>query len=120
MKFILDACRGVAIVSLATAILAPFTPSAQAQSRRAECLLFVEGREIISGTCMFSPSGRDGSFEIMALNGSSFAQVHVDRPGVAQGYWNGGQYQGHAHDHLGTLTRNEACWSNETASVCAW
>ena len=120
MKFILDACRGAAIVLLAIAVLAPCIPSAQAQSRRAECLLFVEGQEIFSGTCMFSPLGRDGSFEIMSMNGSSFAQVHVDRPGVARGYWNGGQYQSHAHGNQGILTRKEACWSNRTASVCAW
>lgn len=120
MKFVFDACRGFAIVSLAIATLAPCVAIAQAPSKRAECLLFVEGREIIRGTCMFWPSGRDGSFQIMSLNGSSFAQVDVDRPGVAQGYWNGGNYQGRAHDHLGTLTRNEACWTSETASVCAW
>ncbi|MBX3598410.1 MAG: hypothetical protein KF874_12645 [Rhizobiaceae bacterium] len=119
MKFIFDVWLS-AVVLLFTAALAPSVPDAEAQGRRAECLLFIDGRDVIRGTCMFSPIGRDGSFQIMSLNGSSFAQVQVERPGVAQGYWNGGAYQGHAHDNLGTLTRKEACWSNDSASVCAW
>ena len=40
--------------------------------------------------------------------------------GIAEGSWNGEAYAGHAHDFLGTLYREDACWVNDIASVCAW
>ncbi len=88
--------------------------------RRVDCLLVVEGAELIRGPCTFTALDTDGGFTIAVLNGKWFAYVLVDRPGHAQGYWNGTAYGGHAHDPLGPLHREDACWVNDTASVCAW
>ena len=53
-------------------------------------------------------------------NGKYFADVLIDRPGVGEGYWNGTPYSKHAHSPLGLLYREDGCWVNKTASVCAW
>ncbi|MBK6467538.1 MAG: hypothetical protein IPL38_02300 [Rhodobacter sp.] len=88
--------------------------------RKADCLLVVQAEKLIGGSCMFTALDADGSFSISSLNGQFFAYVLVDRPGVARGYWNGAPYAGHAHDPLGQLRRDDACWVNDVASVCAW
>jgi hypothetical protein len=88
--------------------------------RDAECLLVVDGTELIRGTCKFTAIDGDGSFTVTGLNGKYFAYVLVGPPGQAAGYWNGTPYAGHAHDPLGDLWREEACWVNDRASVCAW
>jgi hypothetical protein len=88
--------------------------------RRAECLLVVDGAELIRGTCTFTPLDTDGSFTVAGLNGRYFAYVLIGDPGQASGYWNGTPYAGHAHDPLGDLQRIDACWVNDRASVCAW
>lgn len=88
--------------------------------RKADCLLVVGNEKLIGDTCMFTALDAGGSFSISSLDGQFFAYVLVDRPGVAQGYWNGTPYAGHAHDPLGTLRRDDACWVNDMASVCAW
>lgn len=101
--------------------LAAYSPTiASAQGRLVSCKLYVDGNQYISGKCRFSPIGRDGSFQIKAGNGKYFAQVHVSVPGVGIGYWNGEPYANHAHNDLGELMREDACWVNERASVCAW
>ena len=89
-------------------------------SRPAECLLVVEGQELIRGRCSFTPIDANGSFILSGLNGKYFAYVMVDQPGQAEGYWNGEPYAGHAHAPLGPLSREDACWVSDTASVCAW
>ena len=101
-------------------LLALAPAAAQAADRPAECLLVVMGQEVIRGTCLFTPLAKDGSFQIASMNGKFFAQVLMDRPGRGTGYWNGEPYAGHAHNPLGALKREDACWVNETASVCAW
>jgi len=90
------------------------------KGRPASCLLIVKGFEAIRGECEFSPRGKDGSFVISAYNGKYFAFVDIKRKGVASGYWNGTPYAGHAHSQLGTLYREEGCWVNNRASVCAY
>ena len=90
-----------------------------ALARPADCLLVVNAREIIRGRCEFE-ADRDGSFTIAGLNGQYFATVLIERKGVAQGYWNGEPYAGRAHTPLGRLYRQDACWVNDIASVCAW
>ena len=89
-------------------------------TRDADCLMVIEGQELIQGRCAFTPIDTDGSFILTGLNGKYFAYVVMDRPGVAEGYWNGTPYAGHAHAPLGTLRREDACWVNDIASVCAW
>ncbi len=80
----------------------------------------VDGQELIRGRCVFTPLDADGSFTIGGLNGKYFAYVLMERRGVAQAYWNGTAFSGRAQNPLGTVYREEACWVNDTASVCAW
>lgn len=109
---------------LALAAVAALTATAAAAEidvpRPADCLLVVQGQELIRGRCSFTPLDSDGSFTISGLNGKWFAYVLVESPGRAQGYWNGTPFAGHAHTPLGALHREDACWLNDTASVCAW
>ena len=88
--------------------------------RKASCLLVVDGAELIRGTCLFTALDAAGSFQISGLNGQFFADVFVERPGIGSGYWNGEAYNTHAHSPLGRVYREDACWANKTASICAW
>ncbi|WP_139204613.1 hypothetical protein [Pacificibacter marinus] len=90
------------------------------EDRESDCLLVVEAEEVIRGRCKFSPNGSDGSFVISSYNGKYFAYVIIQDAGIADGYWNGEPYARHAHDPLGVLLREEGCWVNERASVCAY
>jgi hypothetical protein len=82
----------------------------------ATCSMTVDGAVFIDGPCEFRPLG-DGGFQIS--NGFSFAYVYVEG-GHATGFWNGEEHASHAHEKLGTLTRDGACWRNKTARVCAY
>lgn len=88
--------------------------------RPADCLLIVKGQEAIRGQCLFTPLDSDGSFTITGYNGQFFAYVLVEAKGVAQGYWNEEPYATHAHSPLGQLLRQDGCWVNSSASVCAY
>ena len=106
---------------VAAALLLPAAAEAKVgQGRAAGCLLVVRGQDVIRGECLFTPIDSDGSFEISAYNGKYFAYVEVTRKGVADGYWNGGAYVSHAQNPLGRLHRENACWVNDIASVCAY
>lgn len=89
-------------------------------AKTAFCALTVDGAEIIKGPCRFEPLSRDGSFEIITFDNRFFAYVEIDSPGVAEGYWNETPFAYHAHTPLGTLRRQDACWINDYASVCAY
>ena len=72
--------------------------------------------------CDFDSHDKDGSFQLTAPGGEFFVYVNMDAPGLAKGYWNGWGRGSHAHDPLGTLTRDKAdpaCWANDNARVCA-
>lgn len=87
------------------------------------CLLVIDGKTYISGRCDVDIyTDGTGSFQITEnrKNGAYFAQVLVDRPNVATGYWNAERGANHAHDPLGELKRKGACWENKKARVCAW
>lgn len=81
------------------------------------CLLVVDGRTYINGPCRISVSP-GGSFQ--AASKLYFADVQLNGSGAASGYWNEEPGAGHAHTRLGELVRNDACWTNEKAIVCAW
>jgi hypothetical protein len=97
-----------------------------AGARSADCLLEIDEKRYIDGPCEFEvfpdSSGRR-SFQIRRTDGgrlSYFAQVNVNTPGKADGYWNGELSATHAHDELGELAADGACWINDRAKVCAW
>ena len=100
-----------------------FLAAAPAHARPASCSLALADREVFAGDdCDFDSHDKDGSFQLTAPGGEFFVYVNMDAPGVAQGYWNGWGRGSHAHDPLGTLTRDKAdpaCWANDTARVCA-
>ena len=111
--------QGLAFALALTAL----TPAARAEidvPRAADCLLIVGDQKLIGGRCTFTPLDAEGSFTIAGLDGLFFAYVLVTGKGEAEGYWNGTPRAQHAHDPLGPLTRNDACWENARASVCAW
>lgn len=84
------------------------------------CLLVVDGRTYLNGSCDVSISP-GGSFQVQNRGQIRyFALVNPDGPGQAIGYWNQEVGATHAHTDLGTLRRNDACWSNDKAIVCAW
>ena len=88
--------------------------------RPASCLLVVKGFQAIRGECTFTPIDTDGSFMIASYNGKFFAYVSLTGKGVAEGSWNEEPYASHAHSPLGTLIREDGCWVNDFASVCAY
>jgi len=93
--------------------------TAQAVAFQGKCLLEVNGHAYIKGPCDIDVD-KGGSFDIgTAAQTTYFAHVDVDGQ-TAEGLWNEEPGATHAHTPLGTLTRDGACWSNQTAKVCAW
>jgi len=85
----------------------------------------IDDLTIADGTCeMFA--ARDGSSlqirDIARRDAGNpyFVVLHFDQAGRARGVWNGRQRTWIARDELGQLIRTGDCWSNETASACAW
>jgi hypothetical protein len=109
--------RQISLLIVAALGLCP--AAAVAKSKTAYCLLVVDGFEAIRGPCRFEADS-DGSFVIRGFNGKYFAYVSVTARGVADGFWNEEPYASHAQTPLGVLYREDACWTNETASVCAY
>jgi hypothetical protein len=93
-----------------------------ANAAAGECLLEINNRSYMDGPCNIVLQ-RGGSFSIGvgARRSKYFAYVSIDaEDGVARGYWNGEEAASHAHEELGTLVRQGACWVNSQAKVCAW
>ena len=119
-------------IACAALIVAGAAPRAQAAQRKADCLLIVDGKTYINGSCDYSPDS-DGSFQIsryVVTHGGTygyqtrghgyFASVFPNGDGSATGSWNGTEHASHAMVDLGTLRRAGACWQNERAKVCVW
>jgi hypothetical protein len=84
------------------------------------CRIQIADRSYLDGPCAIDLS-EDGSFTVFQNRGGAgyFAMVIRDGP-TAKGYWNGSPDSAHAHDELGELRREGACWKNERAEICAW
>jgi hypothetical protein len=91
--------------------------SAREASAQVHCHLEVDGHVYLDRVCNFD-RWQGGSFSVEG--GRYFAYVTIDdtNPDVASGSWNGGEGN-HAHNPLGTLVRQGACWVNDYARVCA-
>jgi hypothetical protein len=88
---------------------------------KGECVLQVKGASYLDGPCDIIME-KDGSFQVTTVKGRLyFAYVNLEGDGTANGSWNG-TIPGatHAHDNLGTLTRQGGCWTNDQARICAW
>jgi hypothetical protein len=88
------------------------------RGEKARCRLTVQGTNYIDGACWVRLE-TGGSFQIMSLDGTYFAQLHNSN-GSGQGYWNESPNATHAHTDLGAMTRSGGCWANESAEICAW
>lgn len=97
--------------------------SVSAQAKPAQCLLVVDGKTYLNGTCNFE-SEKGGSFTIGVgsekVDSKYFAYVNIFDDGTVNGYWNGDEANSSAHNDLGELKRNGACRFNDRAIICAW
>jgi hypothetical protein len=92
----------------------------QAATFQGKCLLEVNGRAYIKGPCNVEMrQGGDFTIGTGRTPITYFAYVYVNGE-TAEGFWNEERGANHAHTSLGTFTRDGACWSNQTAKVCAW
>ena len=104
--------RGV----LAVLVLVGLTDAANAFT----CRLQVDGRVFLDGSCHYEED-RDGSFRFFDDSDSRmFVYLNMNGDGTAKAYWPGPDGGTHAHDNLGTLSRDGACWINDQVAVCAW
>lgn len=111
MKPALFACLAL----LATPALAQDLPPPREEPN---CVLTVKGKEMARGACTQETIDTDGSFTVTWKEGGLFVYVLLDAPLWGNGYWNGTPEAQRAHDPLGVLRADNACWLNDTASVC--
>lgn len=89
-----------------------------AEARPAKCLLEVAGKVYIDGPCDHSLlHAGDDDFIMTGADGRFFAYVYVDGK-RATAHWNGKAAERRAHDPLGKLTRDGACWIGEGVKLC--
>lgn len=104
-------------------VIAALLIAGPAFAGQGRCLLEVDGRAYLDSRCRIELFG-DGGFSIgrgtTRVGSRYFAVVNVQRAGLAEGFWNGPEAESHAHEALGALTRDGACWKNAKARVCAW
>ena len=89
---------------------------------RGECLLSYGSEVRLNGPSEYTLD-KDGSLyasDIPASKGNIFAYVNLNGDGTADASWNGGGGASHAHDPLGTMTREGGCWGNNLNVVCVW
>ena len=103
---------------------APSAPTAAQRGdgfRTGRCSLMVDGRSYMSGTCSYRWLG-GGGFQMSkrVRGGSYFVYLNPDGHGGAEATWNGSPDGTRAHDPLGQLRRQGACWVNDHARVCLW
>jgi hypothetical protein len=87
------------------------------------CLIEADGTTWADGPCEFVALEKGyASFEVVEkAEPQTFAHTYVNQnEEPTNGVWNGGEGAMHAHDPLGGLHRDGACWLNERAKVCAW
>lgn len=90
-------------------------------ARGADCLLEIDGKTYVDGTCNFELCPGHGSFQISTVRSGNLeylAQVDVIDPDRAVGRWSGSGGTGRIS--LGELAPAGACWVNARARICAW
>ena len=114
--------RVIALVTVTVSLLVP-TPTL---ARMGRCRIEVDGRPYLSGRCNIEREA-DGSVQVGVGSADDkvkpsrhFAYVTSEGGGRGTAYWNGRDGGSHAHDPLGTVTRQGACWRNARATICAW
>jgi hypothetical protein len=84
----------------------------------AECLLRVEGVELISGPCLTGAIGADRSVAVRSPDGEYAARVVVKSPSVADAYWNGAPFAANTDTLIGTVVLIGACWASDKMKLC--
>jgi len=108
-----------AVIGLALGVMAG-PAVAQTANVQGRCLFVLDGKTILNGPCPIQLH-RGGGFTVgSSQRGGYFAIVQPSGDGSADGYWNEDQFANHAHTSIGTLKRNDACWTSERAIICAW
>ena len=96
--------------------------STVAQAGTERCLLQIDGKAYIKGSCATLRQS-DGSLMVGSdgnrISSPYFAQVTLNEDGTADGFWNGTPKGTHAQSPLGILKRSGTCWVNARATVCA-
>lgn len=117
MKIALAAAAALSALALAA--------TADAQPRRARCVINSSGAPAYSGPCRFQSEAR-GSFTVTPASGRSFAGG-VTSISVAMAGRGTAEVRGLTRDGInsrwGTATRSRrdrACWVGEDFSVCAY
>lgn len=85
---------------------------------RGYCVFKLQGRDLINGPCYYLMES-DGSFRFANNQNMSdvWGMVNVDgQSGMA--HWNGGDGASHAHNDIGEVTRDGACWQNDVSRIC--
>jgi hypothetical protein len=87
------------------------------------CVLQVSGINRINGRCLYRIES-DGSFYIREAgrrgDDGYFAYLSKTGRNSALASWSGSRASTHAHDSLGDLVRQGACWTNRRNRVCLW
>jgi len=109
------------------ALLSAATPGSAETKYR--CLLVVNGRTFLSGSCDFEPIDKDGSF-MFSKKGNPYFAYLLRYPDEAYGSWNEDPDSLRAYADLGPMRRQGACWVNKyryansgepgTTKICAW
>ncbi|WP_157970155.1 hypothetical protein [Pelagibacterium sediminicola] len=112
------------IAAVAVVFFCTVVPASAEQISR--CVLEVYSATFLDEPCNFA-SGPDGSFTMGVGNTEEdvslyfvYLNVDEDDPNAAFAYWNGFPPENRAHDQLGALEREGACWVNEFVRVCAY
>lgn len=112
----------VTVTLLLTALLATAAHAKDwrksAEGREVDCLLQVNGKTYLDGTCMYD-ADKDGSFRL--FGDKYFVYLNVFEKGVAGASWNANPKSSHAQAPLGEdFTQEGGCWVGKNAKICAW
>lgn len=89
-----------------------------AKAGPATCVLEVAGKSYIDGPCEHRLlDGGQGGFQMTGADRRHFAYVYIEGD-RATAHWNGEAAENRAHDPLGELRRDGACWVNRGARIC--
>jgi hypothetical protein len=94
------------------------TPVQTPKRRPVDCLLVVKGRTYLDGRCEYE-ADQDGSFRMFGKDYFVYLNVHEKNRGDAS--WNADPKSTHAHNRIGDVRRDGACWVMGTDTrICAW
>lgn len=107
------------LLILAAALL--FAGPVSADEMKGKCLLEVAGTTYIDGPCEIRmDTGTTVVSEMGVAQGNGYFAYLFPDGDFADASWNGTPSATHAHNALGYLKRDGACWESSLAKICAW